>query len=181
MNKTYFENNQNNETDLSIQTIYFYENSKKIEKDLNLSKKYITKSDYNNARLLLNKIIYSNAEDKYKQKARNLEHLLTEPLFNNLTFNPKFNEVIQNPLLYLNLFIQWKGIVYTLIDENNFSLMVYSKNPIYIDGICFCRLPKPFPLFVKQQVEIFGRIIKIIDSKEPKIEVEIRNIKPIYE
>jgi hypothetical protein len=81
--------------------------------------------------------------------------------------------------LYSNIFVQWKAIVYELIDDLNFSVMIYSKNPIYIDGIANCILPKPYPLFVKQQVEIFGKILSVVDSKIPKI--EIKNIRVIYE
>ncbi len=173
--------NNTNKSNIEVTTLYLYDNKKQIEKDINLAKKYISQFDYNNSRLLLNKIIYSNAEEKYKQKAENLEYLLSEPLINKLTFNPQYNEVIQNPLLYLNLFVQWKAIVYELLDDLNFSVMVYSKNPIYIDGISLCVLPKPFPLFVKQQVEIFGKILKVLDSDEPKIKIEIKNIKVIYE
>lgn len=164
---------------LPVTVIYTYKDNKQIDKDLNLAKKYLSQSDYNNARLLLNKIIYSNADIKYKEKSKNIINLLTEPFFNKLTFNPSFNEVIQNPLLYSDLFIQWKAIVYDLIDDYNFSIMIYSKNPIYIDGIGHCVLPKPFPLFVKQQIEIFGKIISVIDNKIPKI--EIKNIRVIYE
>jgi hypothetical protein len=164
---------------LPIAIIYQYKENKQVEKDIALAKRYITQSDYNNARLLLNKIIYSNADEKYKEKSKNLEHLLTEPFFNKLIYNPSFNEVIQNPLLYSNIFVQWKAIVYELIDDLNFSVMIYSKNPIYIDGIANCILPKPYPLFVKQQVEIFGKILSVVDSKIPKI--EIKNIRVIYE
>lgn len=171
-------NNQTHSS-VTITTAYIYKDNKQIEKDLNLAKKYISQTDYNNSRLILNKIIYSNAEEKYKEKSRNLEHLLVEPFFNKLTYNPTFNEVIQNPLVYLNIFIQWKAIVYELLDNKIFSIMVYSKNPIYIDGISYCVLPREFPLFVKQQVEIFGKIIDIIDNKIPKI--EIKNIRIIYE
>lgn len=169
----------NQKTNIPVSIIFFYQDKKQIEKDLNLAKKYISQTDYNNSRLILNKIIYSNADEKYKEKARNLVHLLTEPFFNKLTLNPTYNEIIQNPLLYKDIFIQWKGLVYELIDDYNFSLMVYSKNPIYIDGISQCVLPKPYPLFVKQQIEIFGKIIDLIDNKIPKI--EIKNIRVIYE
>jgi len=164
---------------IPITIIYQYKDNKQVEKDLSLTKKYITQSDYNNAMLVINKIVYSNASEKYKEKARNLEHLLTEPFFNKLIYNPSFNEVIQNPLLYLNIFVQWKAIVYDIMDDLNFSVMIYSKNPIYIDGIANCILPKSYPLFVKQQVEIFGKILSVLDNKIPKI--EIKNIKVIYE
>lgn len=164
---------------LPITIIYQYKDNKQVEKDLVLAKKYITQSDYNNARLLLNKIIFSNADKKYKEKSKNLENLLTEPFFNKLIYNPTFNEVIQNPILYSNLFIQWKAIVYEIIDDLNFSVMIYSKNPIYIDGIAKCILPKSYPLFVKQQVEIFGKILSVAENKIPTI--DIKNIRVIYE
>jgi len=163
----------------NIESIYLYENKKAIEKDLEKGKKYLSVQDYNNALFIFNKIIYSNADEKYKRKCENLSLLLSEPLFNKLSFNPIFNEVIQNPLLYSNLFVQWKGLVFELKDELTFSIMVYSKNPIYIDGIAICKLPNSFPLFVKQQIEIFGKIISVIDGNTP--EILIKNIRVLYE
>lgn len=92
------------------------------------AKRLFTLGRDNGAHHLLNKVIASNASLSVKQKAQTMIDLLKEPTFDNLKDNFTLKEISEEPVLYLDCYVCWDGMIMnsrTLVDGSwAFDLLV---------------------------------------------------------
>ncbi len=87
----------------------FQFNDKQIRSIMKTARGFFEDYQDNRAQVELNRILYSNASEPVKQKARILEASLKEPDFTNFVNTFSYSEVKANPLLYNRCYIRWKG------------------------------------------------------------------------
>lgn len=85
--------------------------TREIQQAFSSAKKYFVSSRDNLCRHELNRILCSNASIHIKRKAQSVADLLQEPTFDTLKDNFKYSEVAENPVLYLDCYAVWDGMV----------------------------------------------------------------------
>ncbi|MDR0474196.1 MAG: tetratricopeptide repeat protein [Treponema sp.] len=119
------------------------------------------------ARVRLNHILESNAQEPVKNKARDLIAYLEVPGFDNLKDRFTYSQVIGDPFLYKNCAIHWRGIASNLdLGQNHTSfyfLAGYDTRTI-LEGIV--RVDYNFAVSINPEhpLEILGKVIP--DSSE---------------
>ncbi len=96
-------------TDPGARGQFFDFNEKQIRATMKTARSFFEDYKDNQAQVELNRILYSNASESIKQKARILEASLKEPDFTNFVNSFSYDEVSQTPWLYNNCYVLWKG------------------------------------------------------------------------
>jgi tetratricopeptide (TPR) repeat protein len=73
----------------------------------------------NAAQVEINRLLYSNASAPIKQKARLLMDYLGEPGFDSIKDNYSYQKVQEDPYLYLDCWIVWKGMATNIRTTDN--------------------------------------------------------------
>lgn len=126
------------ERDLSKESIHYILSDKEITQGYEKALDYFQNNRDNAAQVEINRILNSNASNQIKQKAKILSGYLTEPTFDSISDVPSYNQVNENPLLYINTWVSWSGRVSDLILDNNSiscRLLVGYEKMKNIDGI----------------------------------------------
>ncbi len=115
----------------------------------------------------INKIFYSNASNKVKEKFHIIESMLAKRQeIYNLKNNFDFSKVRQNPQLYQNCFVRWEGKPTNIrINDDGkleFSLLVGYTDGRVLEGQVSVQVADLVSVSVDQPIIVFGRI-QIID------------------
>lgn len=115
----------------------------------------------NAAQVEINRILSSNASFSIKQKARILMDYFEEPGFNNIKDEFSFSQVRNEPLLYLDCWVVWKGIPVNIVSGNHsttFSLLVGYDTKRKLEGSVevFCSFVEKID--IDTPISVLGRI-----------------------
>jgi len=140
-----------------IQTLEIYEKALKM----------FTSHRDDAARVLLNKILESNAAEGIKNRARLIiTHLETPDVitFRNRKDNPEFAEVKSDIMLYNGVHIIWRGRAYDVITEGestSFKFFVGYENLINIKGTVRVVFNRAIQIDPKHPIEVFAKIVPV--------------------
>jgi len=116
------------------------------------------------ARINLNRILDSNASDGLKNRARIIISYMEEPGFD--TFkrddNVAYNEVAQDPLLYREVYVIWRGMAANVVisdTSTTFDFMVGYDTRTTLEGIVPVAFKQAISLNPERPLEVLGRII----------------------
>ena len=118
------------------------------------------------ARVYINRILISNADDGLKTRARTILSFLESPNFDNFrrSDNVSYSVVEEDPVLYNGVHVIWQGRAANIESSENetaFNLLVdYDPdiNPI-LRGTVIVRFNRAIQVIQGRQLEVLGRII----------------------
>lgn len=113
------------------------------------------------AQIEINKILHSNASLFIKQKTRLLMDYLSVPTFASLTNSISYKTVIEDPYLYQDCWVRWKGMATNLVTtEKQFSLdfLIGYDTRSTLEGIVPVRFDSVLPIQTTKPLEILGKI-----------------------
>ncbi|MDC7239188.1 MAG: hypothetical protein PQJ50_02385 [Spirochaetales bacterium] len=137
-----------------------------IMTSLKSAQSYFDSYDDNRTQMEINRVIYSNASEGAKQRARILEGYLKTPdltAFNNIY---EYRDVIKDPYLYNDCYVRWKGRFSNLEMTDPgmfFDFLVGYETSQVLEGIVPAsmdfqvRLDNSLPLEILGQVETLDR------------------------
>ncbi|MDC7235812.1 MAG: hypothetical protein PQJ58_21500 [Spirochaetales bacterium] len=166
-------------TDDNLQGFIFNLTEDQILTSLKSAQTYFDAYDDNRARKEINRILYSNASESAKQRARIIEGYLKEPDFTAFENIYNYRDVIDNPYLYNSCFIKWRGRFSNLSMNDpgmSFDFLVGYDTAEVLEGIepAFTdfqvRLDNSLPIEILGQIETLDR-----DSIRIRV-VSIRNL-----
>jgi tetratricopeptide (TPR) repeat protein len=133
-----------------------------ILSDYEEARTLFTKYRDESAKVLLNRIIESNASESIKTKAAILISYMDVPGFDTLKDRIAYREVMKDPLLYRDCYVIWKGMATNLSVEQNatsFDFLVGYDTRKTLEGIV--RTAFSFSVGVNPEVplEILGKIV----------------------
>jgi hypothetical protein len=150
-----------------------------IMTSLKTAQSYFDDYKDNRAQYEINRVLYSNASESAKQRARILEGYLKTPDLTSFSNIYLYQSVQENPYLYNKCFIRWKGRISNLEMTEpgmNFDFLVGYDTAQILEGIVpsytdfQVRLDSALPL------EILGQI-DVLDKSRFRIKVtSVRNI-----
>jgi len=116
------------------------------------------------ARVNLNRILDSNAAEGLKNRARIIISYMEVPGFD--TFkrgdNVAYNDVIEDPLLYNEVYIIWRGMAANVVASDTgvtFDFLVGYDTRKTVEGIVPVMFNQAIPLNPERPLEVLGRII----------------------
>ncbi|GHV29218.1 hypothetical protein AGMMS4952_14600 [Spirochaetia bacterium] len=125
------------------------------------------------AKVPLNRLIESNASDPVKNKARLLISYTEPPGFDTLKDRFPYAEVRQDPLLYRDCYVIWRGMAANLTEgeaSTSFELLVGYDTRRVLEG----RVPVEFsfsvPLNPERPLEVLGRVIPVGGEEGVRLE-----------
>jgi tetratricopeptide (TPR) repeat protein len=134
---------------------------KEIEEYLDEAKERFDQFEDNRAQVIINRLKYSNASRAVKEKANMIESYLSVPTFLNFKTNYTYREVADEPLLYENCHVRWKGKVSNVnITEEEITcdlLIGYQDNRV-VEGIVPVVFDFALSIEPGQAVELIGRV-----------------------
>ncbi|MBF9016072.1 MULTISPECIES: lipopolysaccharide assembly protein LapB [unclassified Oceanispirochaeta] len=166
-------------TDENPQGFIFNLTEDQILTSLKSAQTYFDAYDDNRTRKEINRVLYSNASESAKQRARILEGYLKEPDLTSFENIFDYKDVIEDPYLYNKCFIRWKGRFSNLNMSDPgmfFDFLVGYDTAEVLEGIepaytdFQVRLDSSLPLEVLGQIETLDR-----DSLRIRV-VSLRNI-----
>ena len=117
------------------------------------------------ARVRLNRILESNASQPIKNRALLLISYMEVPGFDTLRDRFSLGEVLQEPFLYRDCHVIWRGMVSNLTVQQNatsFDLLVgYYDERRIVEGIVQVVYDFAIPINPEFPVEILGRVVPI--------------------
>lgn len=133
---------------------------------IDAQKKFQSYND-NEAQRQINLLLNSNASTSIKQKARLLMNYITEPTFDTIKKSFSYNEVKDDPYLYLDCWVTWQGRV-SNIDENEIDstcdLLVGYEDFSKVEGIVPLVYKTGLVIDPEKPIKILGKVA-IQDSK----------------
>ncbi|QEN07577.1 hypothetical protein EXM22_06090 [Oceanispirochaeta crateris] len=133
---------------------------------LKTAQTYFDDFNDNRAQSEINRILYSNASESAKQRARILEGYLKSPDMTSFTNIYEFKSVQENPYLYNKCFVRWKGRMSNLEMKDPgmaFDFLVGYETAQVLEGIVpsytdfQVRLDSALPLEVLGQIEVLDK------------------------
>lgn len=125
----------------------FYYSSDDVLRDFNDARYRIKEGGYNDALLLVNKLLNSNASPGVKERANFLKRFIRDQEdreYSGITFG----EIVKKPYLYEGILVSWEGRIANLKRRDGklvFSLMVGYKNHDVFSGIADVYSEKDLP------------------------------------
>jgi tetratricopeptide (TPR) repeat protein len=114
------------------------------------------------AKILLNRILESNAVESIKTKATILLSYMDVPGFDTLKDRIPFSDVVKDPVLYRGCYVIWQGMATNLIIEENstlFDFLVGYDTRSKLEGIVPTQFNFSVAVNLEKPLEILGRII----------------------
>jgi hypothetical protein len=115
-----------------------------------------------NAKVLLNRIIASNASEAIKTKASILISYMDVPGFDTLKDRISYTEAVKDPILYRDCYVIWRGMATNLIFEQNstvFDFLVGYDTRKSLEGIVLTMFNFSAAINPEKPLEILGKII----------------------
>lgn len=153
-------------TDDEPQGFIFNLSEEQILTSLKSAQSYFDAYDDNRTQKEINRVLYSNASEPAKQRARILEGYLKEPNLTSFENVFDYKDVIENPYLYNKCFIRWKGRFSNLKMSDpgmSFDFLVGYDTAEVLEGIepaytdFQVRLDSSLPLELLGQIETLDR------------------------
>jgi len=117
------------------------------------------------ARVRLNRILESNASEPIKNRARLLISYMEVPGFDTLRDRFTFHQVMQDPFLYRDSHVIWRGMASNLNIQHNFTsfdlLIGYYDERRIVEGMVHVNYDFAIPINPEFPVEILGRVIPV--------------------
>jgi hypothetical protein len=115
------------------------------------------------AKIIVNKILVSNASESLKNKARLLLSYTEVPGFENFKQidNPSFSEVKAEPVIYRDVYVIWKGMatnVEITDDFVRFDFLVGYDTRTSLEGIAPVVFYNPVSVNPERPLELLGKI-----------------------
>ncbi|MDR1567053.1 MAG: tetratricopeptide repeat protein [Treponema sp.] len=129
------------------------------------------------ARVSLNRLLESNAPEAVKNKARLLLSYMEPPGFDTLKDRFSYAEVMQEPGLYRDCHIIWRGIASNIEVQQlhtSFDFLVGYDTRRTVEGIVRVDFDFAIPVNPEWPVEILGRVVSV--SGERGLEIRIQGI-----
>ena len=115
------------------------------------------------ARVRLNRILESNASEPVKNRARLLISYMEVPGFDTLRDRFSFGQVMEEPVLFRDCHVIWRGMASNLNVQHNatsFDLLVgYYDERRIVEGIVHVSYDFAIPINPEFPVEILGRVV----------------------
>ncbi len=129
----------------------------------------INDQQYNQSKILINKLYHANISLEDKKLFKTWEIRLTFPKIDSLDKEISINNAQKKPFLYEGCFVLWKGKASSITQKNNylyFSLNFDNKqiSVIYLSN---------YPLNENDVIEVFGKL----NMKDDKLELEAFKIE----
>lgn len=118
--------------------------------------------DDNSLQMKINKLKLSNASGDIKGKISILENLIQKPSLLTLKTSFSYRDVKEEPLLYNNCFVLWRGKVTNVsIGASSITLdfLVGYENETVLEGIIFTEIPFEASINQSVPIEILGQIV----------------------
>jgi tetratricopeptide (TPR) repeat protein len=147
---------------------------KEVVDTYNEARKLFTSYRDEKARVNLNRLLESNCPEPVKNKARILLSYMDVPGFDTLKDRFSYGEVIEEPVLYRDCHVIWRGIASNLNIEQNhtsFDFLVGYDTRRTVEGIVRVDYDFAIPVNPERPVEILGRIIPVIGEKGAEIRI----------
>ncbi len=158
--------------DLELRIEEGYRSDEIISADIEMNEKEIEKTykrivelfhDYrdNRAQREINRLLMSNASKEVKAKLRLLEGHIREPSFSTIRGDFGYREVSENPELYENCYVSWRGRVSNLrVDEDaiRFEFLVGYETEKVVEGIVPVRVPFAIDIDPAYPIEVLGQV-----------------------
>lgn len=109
----------------------------------------------------INRILHSNASLAIKQKSRLLMDYLSEPTFASISNSVSYATVLEDPYLYQDCWVRWKGMATNLITRENkftFDFLVGYDTRSTLEGIVPVRCTSVLPIQTIKPLEVLGKI-----------------------
>jgi tetratricopeptide (TPR) repeat protein len=148
--------------------------TKEVVDTYNEARKLFASYHDEKARVNLNKLLESNCPEPVKNKARILLSYMDVPGFDTLKDRFSYKEVIDEPVLYRDCYVIWRGIASNLnIGQNrtSFDFLVGYDTRRTVEGIVRVDYDFAIPVNPERPVEILGRIIPVIGEKGAEIRI----------
>jgi hypothetical protein len=126
------------------------------------------------AKVNLNRLLESNCPEPVKNKGRILLSYMDVPGFDTLKDRFSYGEVIEEPILYRDCYVIWRGIASNLnIGQNHtsFDFLVGYDTRRTVEGIVRVNYDFAIPVNPERPVEILGRIIPVIGERGAEIRI----------
>ncbi len=133
----------------------------------------------NEARVEINRLRNSNASEEVKQKALMLEGFLKDPDITGITGDYSYRDIRENPDLYENCLVLWRGRFTNLTYENDeiiFDFLVGYDTSQVLEGIMSVSVNFPVNLDPSYPLELMGKV-KIDEDKSIRLQaIAVHNI-----
>jgi hypothetical protein len=120
------------------------------------------------SKIELNRILESNSSEAVKNKARILLSYTEEPGFDTLQDRFSYSEVYQEPWLYRDCYVIWRGMatnVNMLEQGTTFQLLVGYDTRTALEGIVPVEFDISVPVDLDRPLEILGKVIPTSGSE----------------
>jgi hypothetical protein len=129
----------------------------------------------NAARVRVNHLLESNAPDVVKNAARVLSGYFEPSGFDTLKADDRFGyyEVLQNPFLYRDVYVIWRGMASNLVVEENstrFDFLVGYDTRSVLEGIVQVDYDFAVPINDRAPLEILGTVVPIAGERGIRIQ-----------
>ncbi|GHV77608.1 hypothetical protein AGMMS49942_24380 [Spirochaetia bacterium] len=117
------------------------------------------------AKLPLNRLIESNASEPMKNKARLMKSYLETPGFDTLKHRFPYSAVMQEPLLYRDCYVIWRGTAANLTEgetSTRFELLVGYDTRRTLEGRVQVSFDQAVALNPERPLEVLGRVIPVV-------------------
>ena len=128
------------------------------------------------AKIELNRILESNASDDIKNKARILASYAAVPGFDTIKDRFSYPQVLQEPLLYRDCHVVWRGMAANLRMGDTataFDLLVGYDTNNTLQGIVPVRLDFAVAVDIERPMEILGKISLVQDQGIGSISIRL--------
>lgn len=136
----------------------------------------------NMVRRELNRIRLSNANATIRERAEMIRSYLREPDFTTLEDNFTYDEVSDDPALYADVYVRWRGRIANLevgTEAITFDLLVGYHDRQVLEGTVPARVRFAVLLENDQPVELIGRVVLDDEGSEFSLQVtSIRRMNP---
>ncbi len=150
-----------------------------LKDSLAQAQNYFDNFEDNLAQVEINRILYSNAAEGVKQKARILEGYLKEPDFTNFQNNFSYQDLSQNPFLYNKVYVRWMGRVSNLqVGEEgmSFDFLVGYHTSEVVEGIVPTVTSFQTRITTALAVEVLGQVQIDEEGRLSLRGVSLRNV-----
>ncbi|MFI3257342.1 MAG: hypothetical protein R3Y36_03470, partial [Spirochaetales bacterium] len=125
------------------------------------AQKYFQSYRDNAARVEINRILNSNASTSIRQKARLLAEYLEEPTFDTAIEHYTYEQIQNDPFLYLDCWVIWGGRVTNVQQtptEYRCDFLIGYDTLQKIDGIVSLVLQEPVSIDTTQPLQVLAQI-----------------------
>lgn len=151
-----------------------------VGKKFEMIKDLLYQGKRNQALLLINELLNSNASEQVKEHVRIFESFVPAPDPRKIDYNPSCRDVLRTPFLYKDVYVNWVGTVANLFfnqrKETSFDLLINFVDEATVEGIATIKM-EGFQSELRngQKVRVFGRIAGIqIENKVVLLDPEVQ-------